>query len=75
MAGHESAESEPLDQSCLSIWPDIRSRDSVESDRFVRSLRRYAVNATVPVLEDAGQLQTDELGATPRECLQRRRRG
>ena len=44
----------------LSIWLDIRSRDLVESDRFGRYVRRYAVNGAALVLEGAGHWLSDE---------------
>jgi hypothetical protein len=54
-------------QGGLSIWLGRRSRDSVESDRFGRSVRRYAVNATPPVLEDTGQRRpTSDRTSSPR---------
>jgi hypothetical protein len=43
MAGHESAGLELVSRAGVSIWLDMQSRDLVDSDRFGRSVRRYAV--------------------------------
>jgi hypothetical protein len=52
MSGHESAELELVSRAGLSIWLDIQPRD-LESDRFGRYVRRYAVNGPALVLEGA----------------------
>jgi hypothetical protein len=51
MAGHESAGLELVSRAGVSIWLDIQSRDLVESDRFGRYVRRYAVNGAALVLD------------------------
>jgi hypothetical protein len=60
MPGHESAALELVSRAGLSISLDMQSRDLVESDRFGRYARRYAVNGAALVLEGAGHWLTDE---------------
>ena len=60
MEGHESAALEFVHRAGVSIWLDIQSRDLVESDRFGRYVRRYAVNGAALVLEGAGHWLSDE---------------
>jgi hypothetical protein len=44
----------------LPICLDIQSRDLVESDRFGRYVRGYAINGAALLLEGAGHWLTDE---------------